>query len=413
LRLLASILVATILTSATAALAEEDPVPEPLGPYCACYETEPAMDFGGRTVASIQGLASGLLRRGPGRPSNPAVAAAWEIPLALVMLLVQHEVMGHGGRAREFNLGPSYGLGFDFSAYTTIDRPPGTVEEITLLTAGGVEATGVLSRRLALDLLKPRGAEGSLVPLMLIAKLDLPLYVSQTESPRVDNEFQTQFEDGNDMANYIVSRQGQRVDADPVEVWERLYAIDYADPLLDETFDDLRLTAIWNLLDPVLVTSVIDYARSHLGRGALRVTPRTWQVAPKLGLTAGTRSALGPTMITRFLDFYAVTERGIGNVYVRDLDSSVDRAFGFGAGFHRVPVGSRWELGVQADSWQQPTSLEQPGADDSQWNVSGELAWSTRRWGLTAKLGAKSEGFLPGLPNERGSYLGFGALISF
>ena len=32
------------------------------------------------------------------------------------------------------------------------------------------------------------------------------------------------------------------------------------------------------------------------------------------------------------------------------------------------------------------------------------------RWGLSAKAGAKSEGFFPGLPIENGPYVGLGVM---
>jgi hypothetical protein len=54
-------------------------------------------------------------------------------------------VNGHGGRAREFGLGPSYGFNYDFSAATGIARPPHTNEANALLAAGGTEADGILA----------------------------------------------------------------------------------------------------------------------------------------------------------------------------------------------------------------------------------------------------------------------------
>src|SRR5215218_7716814 len=87
--------------------------------YFLGYETEPAMDFGGRTLTSLQ---SGLSRafgsiRDMGE-RHPGLAPSWEFPVAAAILLVQHEVGGHGGRGREFGLSPSYGFGIDFSGYT-------------------------------------------------------------------------------------------------------------------------------------------------------------------------------------------------------------------------------------------------------------------------------------------------------
>src|SRR5687767_14847677 len=67
--------------------------------YFLGYETEPAMDFGGRTLTSLH---SGLSRafgsiRDMGE-RHPGLAPSWEFPVAAAILLVQHEVGGHGGR---------------------------------------------------------------------------------------------------------------------------------------------------------------------------------------------------------------------------------------------------------------------------------------------------------------------------
>lgn len=396
----------------------EDPAPDAkplLGPYCACYGTEPAMEYGGRGVSSLQGLTCGLLSRTAVAQRAPAVQLAWEIPMSLALFLVQHEVMGHGGRAREYDLDPSYGLGFDFSAYTTIGRDPQTTEQITLISGGGTEATGVMAHRLTLDMYRPGGGEGWQAPLLLLGKLDLPLYVSQTEKPRPptggDTDFEDQYIEGNDMANYLVSRQGQRVGADPIAVWNRTYSIDYDDRLLDDGYRELRAAAIWNLLDPAVISSFYAYIRGHIARGRTRITPPVWQVAEPLGLTAGTRAALGPDSVTRFLDVYFVTDYGVGTAYIRDLDSSIDRTYGAGLGFHSIDIGSRVTLGAQGDWWNTPESLERPAADDG-WNLSVEVdGLIQRRWGLTAKLGAKSAGYFPGLPMDDGAYFGFGVLI--
>jgi hypothetical protein len=67
------------------------------------YETEPAMDFGGRTLASIQsGISQGIGSIKDVGERHPGVTPAWEFPVGAALLLVQHEVGGHGGRAREF-----------------------------------------------------------------------------------------------------------------------------------------------------------------------------------------------------------------------------------------------------------------------------------------------------------------------
>jgi hypothetical protein len=384
-------------------------------PHGVCWESEPAMDCGGRTLATFQEWSSNLFNRLPSAVRRPGLAASWEFPIALFMFLGQHEVMGHGARAREFDLDPSYGLGWDLSAYTDIGRAPESNEQNVLLGAGGTEASSVLAHRLLLDLHQPGGGEGSSIPLLMLSKLDLTLYVAGTLPPDRDNrdEFDDQYEEGNDIAYYLVSRQALRAGADPELVYEGDYPIDFGDRLLEETWDEARATALWNLLDPALVLSLVGYFKQHLGEGERRVTPPVWKVSENVGLTFGTRGALGLGEVSRFLDLYLVTRHGIGSLYVRDLDSSTDTEHGFGAGFHRAPIGSHLKLSVQGDWWDEPAGAER-SETISGWNATLEIDWVIRRgWGLTAKLGRKSEGFFPGLPIDEGTYTGFGFLAGF
>ncbi|MFL6200160.1 MAG: hypothetical protein ACJ76J_13355 [Thermoanaerobaculia bacterium] len=374
--------------------------------YFLGYETEPAMDFGGRTLTSLHsGLSRAFGSIGDVGERHPGLAPAWEFPVGAAILLVQHEVGGHGGRGREFGLGPSYDFGFDFSGSTTTERAPRTNEELLLLASGGTEADQVLARRVLLDLLRPEGADGAKIPLAMMAKLDLTLYIAGTPRPR-PGDFSEEVESGNDMAIYLVGRQSQRLGASAADVWNNVYPIDFGDPLLEDNWHDARLTAAWNLLDPSLIGAVFAYFRDHVLGGEERVRAPMLRVGG-IGLALGTRGALGPQSVSRFLDLHAVTSRGIFTVYVRDLDSSVDRTFGLGAGVHGLKLG-RIGLGLSADLWDEPEAPE--GLyQGSGWNATAEVdALLSDRWGLSAKLGSKSEGFLPGLPLEDGIYLGFG-----
>lgn len=372
------------------------------------YESEPSMDFGGRTVASLQSV----LSRGVGSlwdvgERHPGLSPAWEFPLSAVLLLVQHEVDGHGGRGREFDLSPSYGFGYDLSAYTTIDREPRTNEEGSLLAAGGTEADQVMARRILLDLLRPDGADGAKVPLAFMAKLDLTMYVAGTEKTD-GQDFLDQLEEGNDIAYWLVSRQSARLGGDPADVWNSVYAVDLNDPLLESTYDDARTTALWNLLDPSLVSALVGYFRQHVIGGETRVRMPVFH-AGGVGLMLGTRGALGPRDVSRFLDLHAVGRFGVATVSVRDLDSGIDRAYGFGAGLRGLRLGDRVELGISADTWDTPEARE-GGPEGSGWNATAEVDALFGRWGLSAKAGAKSEGFFPGLPIEDGPYVGLGVM---
>lgn len=400
------------LFSAAPAPAQE-PSGEPLfDPLFLGYETEPGMDYGGRTLASLQSALSRAIGSiGSVGERHPGAVPAWEFPLAAAMLLVQHEVGGHGGRAREFGLGPSYAFSYDFSASTGTERSPESNEQLMLLAAGGTEADGILARRVLLDALGPEGVDGAKIPLALMAKVDLSLYISTVSRPEPgdgEDDFTRQSREGNDIAIYLAGRQAERNGIDPQRIWFGSYDPDFDDPLLEENWRDARVTALWNLLDPVLVSAAYAYFRDHVLGGDSRVRLPVLRLANGAGLTLGTRGALGPGSASRFLDLHAATRQGILTVYLRDLDSSTDRTYGAGAAIRGLKLAQSLELGLSADTWKEPEA-EEGLYDGRNWNLTGEVETRFgRRWGASAKLGIKGEGFLPGLPVDEGAYAGLG-----
>jgi len=239
-----------------------------------------------------------------------------------------------------------------------------------------------------------------------MSKLDLTLYVSTLENPDKGQDFVDQYRDGNDMAYYLISRQADLRSADPADVWNGDY-----EPIpetLGGTYDDVRTTALWNLLDPSLVGAMVNYFREHVLGGSARVHAPVLHLRDGLGLTVGTRGALGPQEVSRFLDLYAATRRGVFTVYARDLDSSHERTYGFGAGVHGLKLWNNLEIGLSGDSWDEPDPQERRSGGRG-WNATGQVdAMLSERWGLSAKVGSKSDGFFPGLPLEDGVYVGFG-----
>jgi len=407
MRIIPSFFLAAALS--VTALHAQTPAPSTWEPLFVGFGTEPEMDFAGRTVMSLDSVISRSFSRiGGVGERHPGLTPAWEFPVGAALILLQHEVGGHGGRAREFGLSPSYSFHYDFSAATGTQRPPQTSERNALLGTGGVEADGVMAHRTLLDLLRPEGADGAKVPLAVMAKLDLTVYVASVKDPDRGQKFVDQYRDGNDMAYYLLSRQAQRNGADPASIWDGTYRPDLSDPRLGRNWDEARTTALWNLLDPLLVGSVINYFREHVLGGEERVHAPVLRLRDGFGLTLGTRGALGPQEVSRFLDLHAATPRGVFTVYVRDLDSSFQRTYGGGAGVHGLKLSRNLELGLAADVWDEPdTSEHQSGG--SGWNATAELdALFGERWGLAVKAGSKSDGFFPGLPLDSGPYFGFG-----
>lgn len=418
-------LVACLALGVGVAGAQDLPAPQPaqqrraldvhFDPYAVGWSSEPAMESGGLMLASAQRASSKLLGSTEAARTHPGVAAAWEFPFAMLFSIVTHEVNGHGGRGREFDLRPRYGFDLPrLAAYTGLRRAPKSRDEIIFICAAGTEADSVLAHRLLMDLARPGGAEASTVPLALFAKLDLTMYVAITKRAKLKNalEFRDQYREGNDIANYLVARQGQRRLADVGEMWNQILEVDYRDPLLRKNDSAVRVTALWNALDPGLITTVLRYSREHLAKGEARIRAPMLEVGNVLGITAGTRGFLGPSYVTRYLDLYVRVPFGVGSVYLRDLDSSVERTYGWGGSFTVAPADSRFAVTVAGDWWDEPDSAEY-GNGTRGWHGSAELRLPlARRFGILLNGGRKTAGFVPGRPVKAGTYFGVGAMLS-
>ncbi len=383
-------------------------------PYFLGFETDPAMDFGGRDVVTVHSAASRTLGWALRTERHSCLAPIYEFLFAAGLSTFQHEVFGHGARAREYNLDPEYTFGIDFSGGTGLNKNPESNLQNIVIAGGGTEGDSVMAHQILLDLYSGDGTDGSKIPLMAIAKLDFSLYCLITPDP-VDSsgDFGDAYNDGNDIAYYIVSRQAQRRGADPADVWNNDYPIDFSDSQLSDNYDDLRAAAIWNLIDPAALAAMVGYVADHVIGGATQVRPPAIPLGGGFGLTAGTRAFIGPSEVTRFLDLYLLTPGPLLTAYARDLQSSRDQSYGFGGGVHKLPLGRAVTLAAGADYWQTPDA-EEALFDGSGWNASGEIGvMVTDHFGLTCKLGSKSDGYFPGTPIDSGVYGGAGVQLAF
>ena len=380
-------------------------------PYFLGYEMDPAMDYGGAGILDLQALASrGLASVLPSSYAAPV----YEFFLASGLCTVQHEVFGHGARARENGLDPQYAFGLDLSGGTGLREEPQTLAELLAIAGGGTEGDSVLADRALLELYTGAGAEAAKIPLMVFSKIDVSLYSMVTADPAdARREFVDDYTNGNDIAYYLVARQAQRQGGTAAAVWNNEYAIDFKDPLLHENYDAVQAAALWNLVDPAMLAALFEYGTAHVGQGQTRVKPPVVPLGGGYGLTAGTRAFLGPAQVDRYLDLLLTTPGPLIRLYAREMDSSLEQTYGFGATLHRLLAGERRWLSLQTDYWREPDSLEKLDAG-SGWNFCGELTvMLSETVGVAAKLGGKSDGFNPGTPAAAGVYGGAGLWVVF
>ncbi len=168
----------------------------------------------------------------------------------------QHEIFGHGYRAREFGFGdPSY----DFSppppfgegtGLTTFTYPPTgrTPDQELSVSMGGVEASGVMSGKIRRYWLMAGNMDfhGSLLYMTTVG--DLRNYLDQTDEEQLDTDPDL----SNDMLNYIkvlnakVDRTKRSNFRLHLSQMKKKSAIAFADPFLWYSYWTVLKTHIWS-----------------------------------------------------------------------------------------------------------------------------------------------------------------------
>lgn len=331
-------------------------------------------------------------------------------PIAELTGLVAHEAGGHGARARELGLRPTYlfylpGIyrplfsardGERAGAFTTY-QTEGLIEEPASVvgTLGGLEANYVHAWWLNARIVRAGG---------WVHHGDLLVY-GASKLPYADSFLSSSLEErgatsANDVESYVTSLQelsnGWRAE-DRRRIARRLAA-----------------GYLWNLADPTLLYALYGTVVSRLAFGQ-----RTSRMPlPEIGGTTmllSPRFALTPFGGEQGLDLFLADRRGaMLDVYARVGTSGLASYYGVGARALGVRAGPRVRLGGELDAWRQPEILlgqrgvfEPPNRLGLNAGVYGDL-WLTKELALTGKLGAKTPGYVSGLPIAGGphGYLG-------
>ena len=287
-------------------------------------------------------------------------------PLNTVAMTAQHEVFGHGFRVRSlgpsvasvegYNIGlpPPYGMG---GGYTYFFYEPEAVsaQEKIAITAGGVEATAILAKKLKFKWLR----EGVVHP----------------------KEAMLYSESAHDLTNYAWSSLFLEMQGDPHgDICEYVAEINetYGSNL---TIRKVAQATLWNFLDPFTVYSTWSWWK-YVMSGTTLALPMIpigdYRYLP------GTRVGLSPFGIEYYSEHFIM--RGETPLYVYFKGGS----HCYGAGFEQNSLW-KWNsmmVGLRCDVWAQP-------------NFGGALSASAtadmfERGAFYIQLGGKSEGYMVG-----------------
>jgi hypothetical protein len=322
--------------------------------------------------------------------------AAIDLPQDSFLMVVAHEMLGHGARLREigasgvryqFDAPPPYG---DGSAATVVDSawPHTTRADLLAIDAAGIETQNALAddideQALARNSLSYRDAW--LYAQSRIAGL---LYI-RSVSP--------QSEPGHDVAEFLNHLNDGCVP--PV-----------CTPLEMQT---LKQHALLMLVDPMLAFSAYQFAAAYLVRGQTAMT------VPMIPLVHGIRylPAVGFAMTAYGTEWttehYIRSTDRLTKFSVRIGDTGAVRTWGVGVRAARAAQRGRIAVDLSADIWNQPalnappsaTRLKTGGLLATTMHVALGRQQASSRMGLVGEVGYKSDGFV------RGELLRAGAIV--
>lgn len=312
----------------------------------------------------------------------------FEFSLASFAGVLQHELFGHGARAREFGI-PDIGYHINiFSGATTYPLQAYNAlntSQRAALSTGGVEATSILAQQVEVDWVRAGSIDSRAATLYLINSLDTSVYAFGIDG--------NAFHPDNDAQAYM----------NTINAW-------FGSTVLDD--NKLQTAAAWNWLNPMMYLSAwsvfkyvmeghidYDFATLHIGDARFMPTTRTY-FAP-----------YGPEY-NLLLNLYTPQEKYLG-INLRYANTHGKRAYGADLTVIPMITNECFHLVNRLSAWRQPHLLKNDTAatNTPKYGFGEFLAIYYRlAQGIFIKgeLGYKVSGFIPGRQLASGVYWSVG-----
>jgi hypothetical protein len=362
---------------------------------------------GAENLLSIQGLSYNLENRFLRRTwfdesswSGKALGISYRLGKTVLVddviddfaILLQHEVYGHGARAREYGYGniqytfsPIFPYG-EGSGTTGWEYPPGrsySFDEDLSATIAGVEATSILSKRLQLRWLQRGSMNYRETILYSRGSMGLAGYLWFTKWGLKDSE-------GNDMRDYesaINEREGC-----PEPDQHKLTVDDMAKQSLIMGFDPFQYYSLYTLFKTYLFSGEESFEMPMIHLGETSYLPSF-------------RLGLSPFGSEIYFDNYLVRADNVMDVYFRYGIPTFHQFWGLGFYAMNVLEAGPCTFDVGFDVWNQPaldislTSSARSGLGGAMsFRVLVKLLETFASVGVVGEMKAKTSGYLPGEP---------------
>ncbi len=296
----------------------------------------------------------------------------FESVLSNYLMLVQHEVFGHGYRARSLGIsGISYRIDLDGGAtYVPPDQfSTLTYPKLASIDAAGMEATTILSEQVRKTWFKTGKIDRRDGMLFLINSFDEISYIYNNT--------------GNDIIEYVGN----------VNSW-------YGNNVISE--HSLRGKNTWNLFDPSLYYTYYSFfayiyaGTPHTKMYMFEIKDYKYLPTPRLLLAPyGPEFQLQNHVVTSKNELWEINLRygNTGGIQSYGLDLIIDPIF----------IYNEFEFGNKFYLWRQPMFLQQNYAQGISSKIGAAEFVSVmykfeKQWAGFAELGYKTAGYIPGDP---------------
>ena len=318
---------------------------------------------------------------------------------------VQHECMGHGFRAREFDADInryyiSPGL-LGGQAYVDFNKEDLPYYGFLLEETGGSESNTVLAREVFRQSLT-NDYFYHYYFYSFINKIDLSMYILGGTPKVGTNEWNNPTE-GRDVLNYIKAFNNKSA------VREQ------------EIYNSAKKGAYWGLADPSLLLSFYYYIRDYIIKGQAQVKNPMIRVK-NISFLPFTDFHLSPFGFEYYLGTYLKNNKTLYETYYRWGKGNIDgNSYGFGLGILNAFKFWHFRFDIGGDFWKQDFNLLYYEIDNDKYQeniLSGKIYMKTfyqinNSFSLFGQASYKGEGYLLGNPVNKGFNAKTGLRIHF
>lgn len=301
-----------------------------------------------------------------------------EYMLSSTLMVVQHEIFGHGYRAREYHFKPiSYeiGIGWGSTGFSYEDFYSLSMPRRAALSAAGMEANAILSQEIRRGWMQNNVVDRREAILYLLTDLDQSEYILGTEDESTSPS--------NDVNGYVQD----------VNTW-------YGDSSLSK--GKLRTYAIVDFLDPSLIMSFFSVGR-YLVEGDPSVAMEMFDFGNYRYNFCG-RLLLAPYGPEFQLQNYLSTPTlQFWQANVRYGNNSGVQSYGLDILTDKIWVYENWNFGNKFYIWRQPMFLQYNSGVDVPSRIGAAEFVNVRykvhkNFAGYAEFGYKTAGYIQGIP---------------